>query len=174
MAFPRILIVVVALIHVFAAVMWIGGNFFELMTLAPGLRKNSQLVQEEVATTVPLNEHKNSAIFATTTIIAGPILAYLYANGNMSLYVKTGSGMSILAGGLIALFLYIIGWYAGSLRVKIAEATKSALMMPSGDQAVSARSSIASLNSKLKRMIYLENALGALVLFFMVLAGSLT
>ena len=143
------------------------------MTLAPGLKKNSLSVQEQAATTVPLKEHKNSAVSATVTIIAGPVLAYLYANGNMSTYVQTSWGISILAGGLTALVLYGVGWHAGSLRVKIAEATKSALMMPSGDQAVSARSSIASLDSKLKRMIYLENALGALVLFFMVLAGSL-
>ena len=100
------------------------------------------------------------------TIIAGPVLAYLHANGNMST-LQTRWEISILGRGLTALVLYGIG-YAGSPHVKIAE-PKSPLMMLSGDQAVSARSSITSLNSKLKRMIYLMNVLGALVLFFMAL-----
>jgi uncharacterized membrane protein len=170
------LIIVVSLIHIFAAVIWIGGNFFELMTLVPALRRNSKPVQDEIATTLPLQEHKNSAISATVTVIAGPILAYLYTGGDMSEFVTTSWGKSILFGGSVAIILYVVGWYAGSLRVKIAELTKT-MIASSANQTSSAQNTqsllITPLSDRLTKMIYLENALGAIVLVSMILAGVL-
>ena len=167
------LIVVVSLVHIFAAVIWIGGNFFELMTLVPALRKNSKAVQDEIATTVPLQEHKNSAVSATVTVVAGPILAYLYSNGNMSVFVTTTWGLLILFGGTLALVLYVVGWYAGSLRVKIATFTKSAILAGAGGTTSELTGRITPLSNQLSKMIYLENALGALVLLSMILAATI-
>jgi len=173
------LIIAVSLIHVFAAVIWIGGNFFELMTLVPALRRNSKRVQDEVATTVPLQEHKNSAISATVTIIAGPILAYLYSGGNMATFTTTSWGLAILSGGTLAIILYTVGWYAGSIRVKIAELTRakianSASTEDGNKQTISFEASqISPLSERLTRMIYAENILGAMVLFLMILAATI-
>ena len=171
------LLIVVSLVHVFAAVMWIGGNFFELMTLVPALRKNSLAVQEEIATTVPVLENKNSAISATVAIVAGPILAYLYSNGNFSEFTTTSWGLAVLSGGLLALVLYVFGWYAGLIRLKIARLTKITLTdvakRNNRETISSIKMSIPPLNSSLTKLIYFENVLGAIVLALMILAGVL-
>jgi uncharacterized membrane protein len=156
--------------------MWIGGNFFELMTLVPALRKNSRAVQEEIATTVPVLENKNSAISATIVIIAGPILAYLYSRGNLSLFLNTSWGLAVLAGGILAIVLYVFGWYAGFIRLKIARLTKIMLegtaAKGNAEQFSTIKTSILPLNSRLTKLIYFENFLGAVVLGLMVLAAT--
>ncbi|MDA4112233.1 MAG: hypothetical protein OK439_06805 [Thaumarchaeota archaeon] len=171
------LLIIVSLVHIFAAVMWIGGNFFELMTLVPALRKNSKTVQEEIATTVPVLENKNSAITATITIIAGPILAYQYSKGDMSVFLSTSGGNAILAGGLLAIVLYVFGWYAGLIRLKIARLTKITLAgvatKGSSEQISAIKGLIPPLNSRLTKLIYFENFLGAVVLGLMILAATL-
>jgi uncharacterized membrane protein len=191
------LIIVISLVHVFAAVIWIGGNFFELMTLVPALRRNSRAVQDEVATTVPLQEHKNSAVAATITIIAGPILAYLYSRGDMSIFTSTPWGLAILSGGTIAIILYFVGWYAGSLRVKIAALTKARIAISKSNSGVSKKGQpldeggrhvatasleessssseeeLLSASARLSKMIYVENLLGAVVLALMIIAATI-
>jgi len=87
--------------------------------------------------------------------------------------VTTSWGLLVLFGGTLAIILYVVGWYAGSLRVRIATLTKTAIVSGAGGSTSEITGRIAPLSNQLTKMIYLENALGAIVLFSMILAATI-
>jgi uncharacterized membrane protein len=99
---------IVRLIHEFAGMTWYGEVFFITFILAPVLGRLPSDSNGPLMVKIFPRIFRAATVTASVTIVAGALTALLYANFDFSAFLDGTWGLSILAGGLMGLFMYLL------------------------------------------------------------------
>ncbi len=102
------LLALLRLIHEFAGISWYGEVFFITFILIPTLRKLPTESKGSLMLRIFPRIFNVATVSSTITVAAGITLALLYSNFNLALFLNSAWGLSILLGGLMGLFMFIL------------------------------------------------------------------
>ena len=107
--------------HILSAIGWFGGDIVLLIGMEPKFGMLSPAARGELMTTLFPRLNKLELVFATGTVLFGPLLAYETAGGNLAmLSPSTSWGLAITAGatlGLVAFLLEVLVDYPSEKKV---------------------------------------------------------
>jgi len=102
-------VVLLRIIHVLCGVFWAGALMFAVIFLEPSIRASGSegakvmraLIQRNYLTVVPL--------VAAITILSGLWLMWIVSGGFSAEWFKSGTGMTLTAGSLVAFAAFMVG-----------------------------------------------------------------
>jgi len=118
----NILILVLRLVHIFAAIIWGGGaivmEFFIGRTIA-GTGESGQKFAQHLMNT--LRMHKFMTVMALSTVLGGIALYWIDSNGFSSAWIKSSTGIGFGIGGVFGIIAFVFGAIFGSSNAKLGE-----------------------------------------------------
>lgn len=102
------LLAVLRLIHEFAGIAWYGEVFFITFILIPTLNKLPPDSKGPLMVRIFPRIFNVATVTSSLTILAGASTAVLYSNFSLGVFLGTTWGLSILLGGLMGLFMYVL------------------------------------------------------------------
>lgn len=95
-------------IHEFAGIAWYGEVFFIAFILIPTLGKLPADSKGPLMVRVFPRIFNVATVSSSVTIGAGILVALLYSNFDLGVFVSSAWGFAILLGGLMGLFMYLL------------------------------------------------------------------
>lgn len=95
-------------IHEFAGIAWYGEVFFMTFILMPVLGKLPPDSKGPLMVRTFPRIFNVATVSSSVTIVAGILVALLYSNFDLGIFMGSTWGLSILLGGLMGLFMYIL------------------------------------------------------------------
>ena len=118
----NILLLVLRLVHIFAAIIWAGGalimEFFIGRTINATGEAGQKFAQHLMNI---LRMHKFMTVAALSTVLAGSWLYWIDSNGFTSAWMKSGAGTGFTIGAVFGLIAFVFGAIFGSSNAKLGE-----------------------------------------------------
>jgi len=131
----NILIIVLRLVHIFAAIIWGGGalimEFFIGRSIAATGEAGQKFVQHLMNT---VRMHKFMTVAAFATVLAGGWLYWIDSNGFSSAWMRSGAGIGFGIGAVFGLIAFVFGAIFGSSNAKLGEVGAQIKGKPTNEQ----------------------------------------
>jgi uncharacterized membrane protein len=130
---------VLRIVHIFAGVLWVGAAFLFLFFISPSVKATGPEGQKFLQYFIVRKKYpKFMGIVATLTVLAGAILLWRDAGGDLIGWLQTGPGLGFAIGSVAALVVIPLGLFFLSPRAerlgKLGAQMESAGDPPSQDQ----------------------------------------
>ncbi len=164
-------VILLRIVHVFSAVLWVGGAVFSVFFIEPAARatapESGKFMQYFM-----LKRHFNTAMtwFANLTILAGALLFWRDSGGFRSAWLATPTGIGFTIGAVFGILVYLWGGFvvaptAGKM-AKMGAELQASSGRPNPHQILN----LQTIERKFTREARVDTALILLALLFMATA----
>ena len=174
MTLATLYITALRVIHIFAAVTWVGGGIFFASVVLPTVKEAEQDGARFMLRLAAAGRmSRNLTISAVLTVLAGALLFWPTSGGLNSAWLKTPSGISLTIGAIIGILAAGDGAFrTGRIAQKLG-LLASDILARKGPPPPELLQQAQALGAKLQSGAMLSVALGALALFFMAASPAL-
>ena len=167
----NIYLLVLRLVHVFAAIIWGGGaiimEFFIGRSIA-GTGELGQKFAQHLMNTVQM--HKFMIVAAVSTVVAGGLLYWHDSNGLSSAWMHSSAGIGFGIGSVFGLIAFIFGAIFGGSNAKLAQVGAQIHGKPSDEQMIQ----IQAIQKRIKTVSPIHVYSMLLAMIFMAISRYLT
>lgn len=164
---PDLLRWIVQFLHVFAAILWIGGGFYTLLVQLPGLLAAPPEARGPVMAQIGPRQVNYLLRVAELTIITGVLNAFLTGRlADVGLAAQTLWGWSMGLGAVLAIGLYV--FLQTVIKPLLFRMLALGRQAREGDAAAAAQ--VPALVERFRRLGYAQLAVGGFIILLMVTA----
>ena len=131
----NILLLVLRLVHIFAAIIWGGGaiimEFFIGRTIKDTGETGQKFAQHLMNT---LRMHKFMTVMALSTVLAGSVLYWYDSDGFTSAWMTSSTGIGFGIGAVFGFIAFVFGAIFGSSNAKLAQVGAQIQGKPTAEQ----------------------------------------
>ena len=174
MTLPTLYITRLRIIHIFAAVTWVGGGIFLISVLTPTVQASGPdggRFMLRLASYGRMGQVLTAS--AVLTVLAGALLFWPASGGLNSDWLKTTHGISLTIGAIIGILAMLHGAFAtGPITAKMGAVAKE-ILNHQGPPPPELMQQAQALGARLGSNAVASVAMGALALLFMAVAQTL-
>ncbi len=174
MTLATLYITVLRIIHIFAAVTWVGGGIFFVSAVAPTVAAagpdGGRFMLRLASVGRMFQVLTGSAI---VTVLAGVLLFWPTSGGLNSDWLKSGHGIALTVGAIIGILAMLHAAFASGPITRRLGAVANDILNHQGPPPADLMQQAQALGARLQSNAVASVAMGALALFFMAAAQTL-
>jgi uncharacterized membrane protein len=170
----QIYLTVLRIIHIFAAVTWVGGGIFLMSVLTPTVRDAGP---DGGRFMLHLSKYgrlgRMLTVSSILTVLAGLLLFYPTTGGLNSSYLTSPNGITLTIGAIVGLVAFLHGAFASGPITRKMEAVAKQILDQKGPPSAELMQQAQALGIKLGSTAGVSVGLAALALLFMAAAQTI-